>query len=65
MLEVDVINQKYLQKIHIDLPLLPDRVNIDKCQKFMCNIYDKESYVVHKKSPRAGLGLGFNFRKGS
>ena len=44
MLEVDVINQKYLQKIHIDLPLLPDRMNIDKCQKFMCNIYDKESY---------------------
>ena len=33
--------------LHSDLPLLPERNKIKKCNTFVCNIYAKESYVVH------------------
>ena len=33
-------------------------MKIDKCQKFVCNMYDKKHYVVYKdKSPKSDLGL--------
>ena len=45
-LKVNVSYPKYLQKIHSDLPFLSERMKIDKCQKTVCNMYDKKHYVV-------------------
>ena len=49
VLEVDVSYPKYTQKRHSDLLFLPERIKIDKFQKFFCSIHDKKNYVVHIK----------------
>ena len=54
ILEVDVKYPKNLHDLHNDLPFLPKRVKIDKCNKLVCNLYDKKklccSYKIIKKS---------------
>ena len=46
ILEVDVEYLKSLHDLHSDLPFLPERMKIDKCNKLVCNLYDKKSCVV-------------------
>ena len=43
ILEVDAVYPKELQKTHSDLPFLPKRINIYKCEKIWCNLYDKNN----------------------
>ena len=50
ILEVDVSYPKYLQNIQSDILFLPERMKIDKCRKNLCNIYGKNSYVIHIKA---------------
>ena len=38
ILEVDVKYLKILHKLHSDLPFLPERMKIDKCNKLVCNL---------------------------
>ena len=45
--EVDVKYSKRLYNFHSDLPFLPKRMKIKKCNKVVCNLYDKKSYAVH------------------
>ena len=47
ILEEDVEYPKNLFNIHSDLPFLPERKKIKKCQKLVCNIHNKANYVVH------------------
>ena len=42
LLKVDIDNPKYLHSLHSDLPFLSERMKINKCNKFLCNLYDKE-----------------------
>ena len=35
--EVDVEYPKDLHKLHSDLPFLPERMKINKCDKLLCN----------------------------
>ena len=37
ILEVDVEYPKDLHKLHSDLPFLPERMKINKCDKLLCN----------------------------
>ena len=46
-LEVDIDYLKELFNLHKDLPFLPERKKVNKCEKFICSIEDKEKYVVH------------------
>ena len=43
ILEVDVKYPKNLHDLHSDLPFLPERMKIDKCNKLVCNLYDKKT----------------------
>ena len=54
-LEVDVECPKNLFNIHSDLPFLPERKKIEKCKKLVCNIHDRESYVVHIRALKQAL----------
>ena len=45
ILEVDVEYSKNLNYLYIDLPFLPERMKINKCNKPVCNLYDKNNYV--------------------
>ena len=46
-LEVDVKYPKKLFNLHSDLPFLPKKKKIKKCNKLVCNIHNKENYVLH------------------
>ena len=50
ILEVEVEYPKKLFDLHSDLPFLPERKNIKKCNKVVCNMHDSENYVVHIKA---------------
>ena len=61
--EVDVKNPKQLHELHSDLPFLPERMEINKCKKSVCNLYDKKKYVVHIKSLKQALNQGLKLKK--
>ena len=48
--EVDVKYPKELHDLHSDLSFLSERMEINKCKKLVCNLYDKKKYVVHINS---------------
>ena len=62
ILEVDVEYPKNLHGFHRGLPFLPDRINIDKCKKLVCNLSDKK-YVVHIRSLKQALNHGLILKK--
>ena len=33
--------------MHSDLPFLPAGMKINKCNKLVCNLHDKNNYVLH------------------
>ena len=45
ILDVDVEYPKKLNGVHSDLPLLPERMKINKCEKLVCNIRNKENII--------------------
>ena len=45
--EVDLEYPKTLFNSHKDLPFLPKRKKVGKVEKLICNIEDKEKYVIH------------------
>ena len=63
ILEVDVKYPKTLHDLHSDLPFLPERMEINKCKKLVCNLYDKKKCVVHIKSLKQALNHGLKFEK--
>ena len=58
ILEVDVEYLKYLHDLHSELPLLPERMKINKSSKLVWNLYDKNNYVVHIRSLKQALNHG-------
>ena len=63
ILEVDVEYLKNLHDLHSDLPFLPERVKVNKCYKFVCNLHDKNNYVVHIRSLKRALNHGRILKK--
>ena len=45
ILEVDAEYPKNLNDLHSDLPFIPERMKIDKSNKFVCNLYDKKTIL--------------------
>ena len=43
ILEVDVKYLKRLHELHGDLPFLLERMKIDKCNKLVCNLFNKKN----------------------
>ena len=63
ILEVDVKYPKKLHDLHSDLPFLPERMKIDKCEKLVCNLHNKKKYVVHIRSLKQALDHGLKLKK--
>ena len=61
--KVDGKYLKELHDLHSDLPFLPKRMEINKCKKLVCNLYDKKKYVVHIKSLKQALNHGLKLKK--
>ena len=62
-LEVDFEYPKYLFNLHSDLPFLIVKSNILKCNKVVCDIYDKKNYVVHIGTLKQALNHGLILKK--
>ena len=52
-----------MQDLHCELPFLPERMEINKCNKHVCNLYDKKKYVVHINSLKQALNHGLKLKK--
>ena len=63
ILEVDVKYPKKLHDLHSDLPFLPERMEINKCKKLVCNLYNKKKNVVHINSLKQALNHGLELKK--
>ena len=61
--EVDVEYLKNLFNLHRNLPFLSERNNIKKCNKLVCDIHNKEDYVVHIRALKQGLNHGLILKK--
>ena len=55
ILEVDVEYAKNLHDLHSDLPFLSERMKVNQCSKFVCNLYNKKNYAVHIRSLKQAL----------
>ena len=61
--EVDVDYPKELFNFHKYLPFLPEKKKVDKVEKLICNIEDKEKYVIHIKVLKQALNHGLVLKK--
>ena len=46
ILEVIIDYPKDLHDLHINLPFLPERMEINKCNELVCNLYSKNIMLV-------------------
>ena len=60
---VDVEYLKNLHDLHSYLPFLPERMKINKYSTLVCNLYDKNNYVVHIRSLKQALDYGLILKK--
>ena len=61
-LEVDV-DYPNIFDLHEDLPFLPERKKVNKVEKLICGIEDKEKYVMHIKVLKQALNHRLVFKK--
>ena len=57
-LEVDIEYPKTLWGSHKELPFLPERKKLEKVEKLVCSIEDKEKYVIHIRALKQALNNG-------
>ena len=57
-LEVDIEYPKQLWSSHKDLPFLPEGRKLEKVEKLVCSIEDKEKYVIHIRALKQALNHG-------
>ena len=62
-LEVDAEYPKKIFSSHKDLPFLPERKKLEKVEKLVCSIEDKEKYVIHIRALKQALNNGLKFKK--
>ena len=58
LLEVDADYPKTLFDLHKDLSFLPERKKVNKVEKLICNIEDKEKYIMRIKVLKQTLSHG-------
>ena len=63
ILEVHVKHPKRLHELHSDLPFLSERMEVNKCKKLACNLFNKKKYVVHINALKQALNHGLKLKK--
>ena len=63
ILEVNVKYPKRLQELHSDLPFLSERMEVNKCNKLACNLFNKKKYVIHINALKKALNHGLKLKK--
>ena len=57
-LEVDIDDPKGLFDLHKDLPFLPGSKKVNRVEKLICSIEDKEKHVIHIRALKQALNHG-------
>ena len=63
ILKADPKYRNHLRDLHNDLRFLPERIKTNKCNKLICNLNDKNKYVVHIKLLKQALNHGLILKK--
>ena len=63
ILEVDVKYPKRLHELHSDLLFLSERMEVNKCKKLVCNLFNKKKYVAHINTLKQALNHGLKLKK--
>ena len=63
ILEVDVKYPKRLHELHSDLSFLSERMEVNKCKKLVCDLFNKKKYVVHINALKQASNHGLKFKK--
>ena len=61
--EVDLKYPKRLHELHSDLPFLSERMEVNKCKKLVCNLFNKKKYVAHINTLKQALNHGLKLKK--
>ena len=57
-LEVDVQYPEKLHELYNNLSFLPERMKIEKVEKLVTNLHDKNEYVIHIRNSKQALNRG-------
>ena len=63
ILEVNVKYPKRLHELHSDLPFLSEQMEVNKCKKLVCNLFNKKKYVAHINALKQALNHGLKLKK--
>ena len=63
ILEVDIKYPKKLHELHSDLMFLSERMEVNKCKKLICNLFNKKKYVAQINSLKETLNHGLKSKK--
>ena len=58
ILEVELEYPKSLHDLHSDYPLAPEQIGVNKINKLIQNLWDKEKYILHYENLKQYLSLG-------
>ena len=61
--EIDIDYLEKLFNLHKDLPFLPERKKVNKVEKLICGIEDKEKYVIHIRALKQALNHGLKLKE--
>ena len=62
-LEVDVKCPENVYNLHNDLLFLPERMKVEKVEKLIANLHDKEEYVMYIRILKQALNHGLILKK--
>ena len=62
-MEVDVKYPKRLHELHSDLQFLSQRMEVNKCKKLVCNLFNKKKYVADINALKQALNHGLKLKK--
>ena len=60
---MDVKYPKRLHELHSDSLFLSERMEVNKCKKLVCNLFNKKKYVVHISALKQALNHGLKLKK--
>jgi len=63
IVDVDLEYPKGLHDLHNDYPLAPESLNVDKVDKLIPNLHDKDRYVIHHETLKLYLKLGLKLKR--
>ena len=63
ILAVGVKYPKRLHELHSDLPFLSERMEVNKCKKLVCNLFNNKKYVAHINALKQALNHGLKLKK--